>query len=33
VADAVLYILQAGPHCVIDEINLNPASKVIEFKK
>ena len=33
VADAVMYILQAGPHCVIDEINLNPASKVIEFKK
>lgn len=33
VADAVAYILQAGPHCVIDEINLNPSSKVIEFKK
>jgi len=33
VADAVSYILQAGPHCVIDEINLNPSSKVIEFKK
>lgn len=33
VANAVFYILQAGPHCVIDEINLNPPSKVIEFKK
>lgn len=33
VADAVAYILQAGPHCLIDEINLNPPSKVIEFKK
>ena len=33
VAAAVGYILQAGPHCVIDEINLNPANKVIEFKK
>ncbi|AMK76741.1 MULTISPECIES: SDR family oxidoreductase [Methylomonas] len=33
VADAVSYILQAGPHCVIDELNLNPSSKVIEFKK
>lgn len=33
VADAVAYILQAGPHCAIDEINLNPPSKVIEFKK
>jgi len=33
IADAVSYILQAGPHCVIDEINLNPANKVIEFKK
>ncbi|MBD9359389.1 SDR family oxidoreductase [Methylomonas fluvii] len=33
IADAVSYILQAGPHCVIDEINLNPSSKVIEFKK
>lgn len=32
VADAVSYILQAGSHCVIDEINLNPCSKVIEFK-
>ena len=33
VADAVRYILQASSHCVIDEINLNPPSKVIEFKK
>lgn len=33
VADAVAYILQAAPHCVIDEINLNPPNKVIEFKK
>lgn len=33
VADAVSYILQAGSHCVIDEINLNPPNKVIEFKK
>lgn len=33
VADAVVYVLNAGPHSVIDEINLNPASKVIEFKK
>jgi len=33
IANAVSYILQAGPHCVIDEINLNPANKVIEFKK
>ncbi len=33
IADAVNYILQAGSHCVIDEINLNPPSKVIEFKK
>ncbi|MDD4913760.1 MAG: SDR family NAD(P)-dependent oxidoreductase [Methylococcales bacterium] len=33
VAEAIGYILQAGSHCVIDEINLTPASKVIEFKK
>lgn len=32
VADAVAYILKAAPHCAIDEINLNPLSKVIEFK-
>jgi len=33
VADAVSYILQAKHHCVIDEINLNPANKIIEFKQ
>ena len=33
IADAVSYILEAGVHCVIDEINLNPANRVIEFKK
>jgi len=33
VADAVTYILAAGAHAVIDEINLSPASKVVEFKK
>lgn len=33
VADAVAYILNSGAHAVIDEINLSPASKVIEFKK
>jgi len=33
VADAVNYVLQADSHCVIDEINLNPSNKVIEFKK
>lgn len=33
IADAVGYILQAGHHGVIDEINLSPASKVVEFKK
>ncbi|MDD2760274.1 MAG: SDR family NAD(P)-dependent oxidoreductase [Methylomonas sp.] len=33
VAEAVSYILQANPHAVIDEINLSPASKVVEFKK
>ena len=33
VADAALYVLQAGTHAVIDEINLSPASKVVEFKK
>lgn len=32
IADAVAYILQAGLHLVIDEINLNPASKVLRFK-
>lgn len=33
IADAALYVLQAGAHAVIDEINLSPASKVVEFKK
>lgn len=33
IADAASYILQAGVHCVIDEINLNPPNRVIEFKK
>lgn len=33
IADAVTYILQVGSHAVIDEINLSPASKVVEFKK
>jgi NADP-dependent 3-hydroxy acid dehydrogenase YdfG len=33
IAHAVSYILEAGCHYVIDEINLTPASKVIEFKK
>lgn len=33
VADAARYIFQAGSHAVIDEINLSPACKVVEFKK
>ena len=33
VADAVSYILNARKHCAIDEINLSPLNKVIEFKK
>jgi NADP-dependent 3-hydroxy acid dehydrogenase YdfG len=33
VAEAVKYILHAGACCSIDEINLSPPSKVIEFKK
>lgn len=33
VANAVVYILNAGPYCAIDEINLSPLNKVIEFKK
>ncbi len=32
VADAVDYVLQAGAHLVVDEINLSPASKVVRFK-
>lgn len=33
IAYAVKYVLQAGSNCAIDEINLNPPSKAIEFKK
>lgn len=33
VADAVSYIINANPHCAVDEINLSPLNKVIEFKK
>lgn len=32
VADAVCYILNARPGIVIDEINLNPANKVVKAK-
>lgn len=33
VAEAVAYVLDANPHIVIDEINLNPLNKVVKFKK
>jgi len=33
VADAVSYIINARQGIIIDEINLNPANKVINFKK
>ncbi len=33
VADAVSFVLSAGPHVALDEINLNPVNKVIRFKK
>ncbi len=33
VADAAAYIINARAGIVIDEINLNPANKVIQFKK
>lgn len=33
VADAMVYILQAGPCCAVDEINLSPLSHVVRFKK
>ena len=33
VAHAVDYILNANPYCAVDEINLSPLNKVIEFKK
>lgn len=33
VANAVLYLLHSEAHCVIDELNLNPLQKVVQFKK
>lgn len=33
IADTVSYILNSNKNSVIDEINLNPANKVINFKK
>lgn len=33
IANAVSYILSADRHFIIDEINLSPLNKVIEFKK
>ena len=33
IAETVSYILDSSNNMVIDEINLNPASKVIKFKK
>lgn len=33
IAETVNYILNSNKHSVIDEINLNPANKVIKFKK
>ncbi len=33
IADTVSYILQTDNHVVIDEISINPANKVIQFKK
>lgn len=33
VAETVSFILNANPHCAVDEINLSPLNKVIEFKK
>jgi NADP-dependent 3-hydroxy acid dehydrogenase YdfG len=33
IAEAVDYILSAAPQVAIDEINLNPVNKVIQFKK
>jgi NADP-dependent 3-hydroxy acid dehydrogenase YdfG len=33
IAKTVDYILNSNKNCVIDEINLNPANKVIQFKK
>jgi len=33
VASAINYILNASPYCAVDEINLSPLNKVIDFKK
>lgn len=33
IAAAVAYVLQAGEHMVIDEINLHPAKRVVEFRQ
>lgn len=33
IADTVSYILEADSNVVIDEININPANKVIQYKK
>lgn len=33
VASAVCYVLHANIYCALDEINLSPLNKVIEFKK
>lgn len=33
VADVIHYVLNASPYCSLDEINLSPLNKVIEFKK
>ncbi len=33
VADAVLFILNSSRYCAVDEMNLSPLNKVIEFKK
>ncbi len=32
IAESVSYILKSNQHIVIDEINLNPANKVVKFK-
>lgn len=33
IAEAVSYVLNASCYCAVDEINLSPLNKVIEFKK
>lgn len=33
IAEAITYILNASPTIVIDEINLNPLNKVVQFKQ